>query len=121
MPPLLVGDRAYRIHARQRNDRWTAWAVRLDNGDRFGGDFWGHTEAAATAAVASWLQWQAEHAAALAELQDAERAYHRSIAGHAFASTADEPATLQTRRDKLDAVERARIRLDAIRARQPGV
>lgn len=119
MPPLVVHGRAYRIRASQRGGRWTAFAVRADNGDRFGGNFSGDSEATATAAVTTWLEWQVDHACALAVLQDAERAYHRSIAGHAFASPADETATLQARRDGLAAVERARMQLDEIRARRP--
>ncbi len=116
---MLIGGRPYRIRASQRNGRWTAHAVRGDNGDRFGGDFVGESEATAAAAVIRWLEWQTAHAGALEALQDAERAYHRSIAGHLFASSADEAATLQTRRDRLDAVELARRRLDEVRARQP--
>lgn len=96
-----------------------AHAVRTDNGDRFGDDFSGDSEATATAAVTRWLEWQTDHAGALEALQDAERAYHRSIAGHAFATTADEPATRQTRRDRLYAVERAKQQLDDVRARRP--
>jgi len=119
MAPLLIGGRMYRIRAGQRNGRWTAYAVRLDNGDRFGGNFWGDSEATATAAVTRWLEWQTDHVTALEALQEAERAYHRSIAGHAFASAADEPATRQARRDRLAAVERAQARLDEVRARKP--
>lgn len=119
MAPLLIGGRAFRIRARQRAGRWTAHAVQAENGDRFGADFWGESEAAATAAVTRWLEWQADHASALAALQEAERAYHRSVAGHAFAPAADELGTRQARRERLEVVEQAARQLDAIRARKP--
>ena len=44
------------------------------------------TEAEAIARLTRWLEWQHEHATALAALQQAERDYHRTIAGSAFAS-----------------------------------
>jgi len=52
-------------------------------------------------------------------LQSAERAYHRTIAGSAFASPIEGPAAIELQKEALDAVEAARIRLDDIRARKP--
>ena len=66
-----------------------------------------------------WLEWQREHAAALEVLQQAQRAYHRTIAGSAFASPTEGPSPVEMQKESLDAVEAARVRLDEIRARQP--
>lgn len=120
MPAVTIGGLAYRVRTSQRTGQWTAYAVRADNGDRFGVDFAGETEALAVAAVTHWLTWQADHAGALAALQSAERSYHRSLAGNLFAvGAADESATRQVRRDALEQMDRAKARLDEIRARRP--
>jgi hypothetical protein len=66
-----------------------------------------------------WLEWQREHAAALEALQQAQRAYHRTIAGSAFASPTEGPSPVEMQKESLAAVEAARVRLDEIRARQP--
>lgn len=63
--------------------------------------------------------WQREHASALAELQDAQRAYHRTVATTAFQGGADEPTAEEMRRASLEALDAARIRLDEVRARRP--
>jgi hypothetical protein len=65
--------------------------------------------------------WQREHAAALAELQDAQRAYHRTVAATAFQGAADQPSAEEMRRVSLDALDAARMKLDAVRARKPEV
>jgi hypothetical protein len=67
----------------------------------------------------AWIAWQAEHAAALEALQQAQRAYHRTIAGSAFASATEGPSAAEMQKESLDAVEAARTRLDEIRARRP--
>jgi len=86
-----------------------------------------------------WVEWQRDHAAALAALQEAQRAYHRVFVERALASSrsalgsrqsaagdqeatdssggADTPAT--DVQEKLNAVDDARVRLDAVRARMP--
>ena len=64
---------------------WRA-PTRVDNGDPFGIECAGATEADAIARLTGWLEWQHEHTAALEALQQAEHAYHRTIAGSAFAS-----------------------------------
>ena len=66
-----------------------------------------------------WQEWQREHAAALEALQQAQRAYHRTIAGSAFASPTEGPSAIELQKESLDAVEAARVRLDEIRARKP--
>ena len=66
-----------------------------------------------------WQEWQREHAAALEALQQAQRAYHRTIAGSAFASPTEGPSAIELQKESLDAVEAARVRLDEIRGRRP--
>ena len=66
-----------------------------------------------------WQKWQREHAAALETLQQAQRAYHRTIVGSAFASPTDGPTAIELQKESLDVVEAARVRLDEIRERQP--
>jgi LmbE family N-acetylglucosaminyl deacetylase len=82
-----------------------------------------------------WLEWQRDHAAALAALQEAQRAYHRVFVERALASrresavdgpqeTVPSPSLIERSatevQQKLDAVDAARVRLDAVRARKPG-
>lgn len=66
-----------------------------------------------------WKAWQREHTAALEALQQAQRAYHRTIAGSAFARPTEGPTAIELQQESLRAVEAARVRLDQIRARQP--
>jgi len=66
----------------------------------------------------AFIAWQREHTAALAALQDAQRAYHRSVAATAFQGAAEASAE-ETRRAALDALDAARIKLDEVRARRP--
>jgi len=56
---------------------------------------------------------------ALDALQRAEHAYHRTIAGSAFASPTEGPSAVEMQKESLDEVESARVRLDEIRARKP--
>lgn len=72
-----------------------------------------------TAMSEPWLAWQREHTAALEALQEAQRAYHRTIAGSAFASPTEGPSAIEMQKEALDAVEAARVRLDEVRARKP--
>ena len=71
------------------------------------------------AANQQFVEWQREHIAALEELQDAQRAYHRTIAATAFPAPAEEPSSEEMRRTSLEALDAARTKLDAIRARRP--
>ena len=116
---ITIGNRGYRLVATERGGRWSAHAERADTGDRFGIECAGDSEQEATARLTRWLEWQAEHTAALEELQRAERAYHRTIAGSAFASPSEGPSALEMQKESLDAVESARVRLDEIRSRKP--
>src|SRR5262245_48729511 len=119
MRDIVVGERRFRIVAAEREGQWLAHAVREDNGDLFGIECAGATEAAAIDRLTRWLEWQQEHAAALEALQQAERAYHRTIAGSAFVSPSEGPSALELQKASLNAVEAARVRLDDIRTRKP--
>ena len=120
MKQIAIGDRRYRVIGVERDGQWIAHAEREDTGDPFGIECGAPNEDEAVARLTRWLEWQAEHAAALADLQRAERAYHRTIAGSAFASPTEGPSALEMQKESLDAVESARVRLDEIRARKPG-
>jgi hypothetical protein len=109
----------YRLVASQRDGQWVASAERADTSERFGIECAGASEAEAVDRLARWLDWQGEHAAALAALQRAEQAYHRTIAGSAFASPTEGPSAVEMQNESLEQVEEARLRLDEIRARKP--
>jgi hypothetical protein len=119
MPHLTIGDTQYRVICAMRDGQWTARAEREATGDPFGIECSGASEGEAIARLTGWLQWQSEHAAALDALQRAEQAYHRTIAGSAFASPTEGPTAIELQKESLDAVEAARVRLDEVRARQP--
>ena len=113
---LVIGDQAYQLTATSQDGQWTAYAVRAGSGDRFGAHFTGPTEADAIARLTAWLGWQREHAVALAVLQSAEQAFHRTIAGSAFVNASE---AVESQQESLNEVEAARVRLDEVRARQP--
>ena len=119
MTQITIGARRYRLLATERDGRWTARAERDDTGDPFGIECAADSEQEATARLTRWLEWQVEHTAALDDLQRAERAYHRTIAGSAFANPTEGPSALEMQKESLDAVESARLRLDEIRGRKP--
>jgi hypothetical protein len=108
-----------RIICDHREGRWVARAFRADNGDPFGIECAADTKDAAETRLTRWLDWQREHAAALEALQTAERAYHRTIAGSAFASPTEGPSPIELQKESLETVEAARVRLDDVRARKP--
>ena len=114
-----IGLTTFIVQATERDGHWLARAVREENGDPFGIECTGASEAEAVARLTRWLEWQNEHTAAIEALQQAERAYHRTIAGSAFANSADGPAAIEVQQGSLDAVDAARVRLDEIRARRP--
>ena len=116
---VIVGDATFRIAARRHEGQWIAYAEREDSGERVGPLFAGEEEGELTRRVAAWLEWQHEHAAALAALQDAERAYQRSIAGSAFASATEDPLPIEIQKESLLRLEEARLRLDEIRRQKP--
>ena len=116
---VTIGGTTFNLAAAERDGQWIARAARHDNGDPFGIECAGATEADAIARLTEWLQWQADHAAALAALQQAERAYHRTIAGSAFLSPSEDPSPIELQKESLEAVEAARVRLDEVRERRP--
>jgi len=70
----------------------------------------------------AWLEWQREHQEALAALQEAQHAYHRTVANSAFAGVADGPTVAENaemQQGSLEALEAARVRLDEVRSRRP--
>jgi hypothetical protein len=81
-------------------------------------------------AADDWDAWQQDHAAALAALQSAQRAYHREAVisrqaspGSVQVSIEDGQATPSIdgggKTQSLEALEAARLRLDEVRARMP--
>jgi hypothetical protein len=121
MKHISIGNARYRLIAVERDGNWIAHAEREDTGDPFGPECSGVNEVDALARLTRWLEWQSEHSAALEELQAAERAYHRTIAGSAFASPTEGPTAIELQKESLEAVEAARIRLDDIRSRRPSM
>ena len=119
MKRISIGNTGYRLVAVERAGDWLAHAEREDTCDPFGIECAGPSEADAVANLTQWLEWQSEHTAALEALQDAERAYHRTIAGSAFASPTEGPTAIELQKESLETVEAARVRLDEVRARRP--
>jgi hypothetical protein len=116
---VSIGGIEYRIVSAECDGQWLARAERADTGKRFGIECAGASQDAAAARLARWLEWQSEHASALEALQQAERAYHRAIAGSAFANPIEGPTAVEIQQEALEAVEAARVRLDEVRARNP--
>jgi hypothetical protein len=119
MHTVMVGAVSYRLISVERGGQWVAHAERADTGDLFGIECAGASEEEAIARLRRWLEWQNEHRAALDALQDAERAYHRTIAGSAFANPTEGPTAIELQKESLEAVEAARTRLEDVRARKP--
>jgi hypothetical protein len=119
MKELIIGGTRYRLDAVERDGRWLARAVRAETGDPFGVETSGSSQAVAIDRLEKWIDWQHEHAAALEALQQTENAYHRTIAGSAFANPTEGPTPIEMQRDALELVEAARSRLDELRARKP--
>ena len=116
---IAIGDKRYQLTVLQRDAAWIARATDAATGDPFGIECNGATEAEAIARLTRWLQWQYEHAAALSALQQAERAYHRTVAGSAFANPTEGPSPIEMQKESLAEVEAARMRLDELRASKP--
>lgn len=116
---LKIGAQWFKVATGRRQDVWTARASVGETGQRFGPEVTAETEADAVTRLTGWLEWQSEHATALEALQEAERAYHRSVTSGAFAGTDDARAAVARRAAALGAIEDARLTLDAVRARRP--
>ena len=118
MTHITLGDSRYHLLATERDGRWLARAGRGPAGEAFGVECTGATEPQAVHRLACWLAWQHEHAAALAALQESERAYHRTIVDSAFAVPGEGTASVGWQA-ALEGVDAARRRLDRIRESQP--
>lgn len=66
-----------------------------------------------------WAAWQRDHAAALAALQEAQRAYHREAVDSRQSPVPSQQSAAGGRGTALEAVDAARIKLDEVRARMP--
>jgi hypothetical protein len=119
MTEITIGDSRYRLVAVERDGQWIAHAVRADTGQRFGIECGGPTGDDAIGRLSAWLTWQSEHVAAIEALQTAERAFHRTVAGSAFANPSEGPTALELQKESLADVEAARVRLDEVRAQKP--
>ena len=119
MTRISIGDVRYRLVCGALDGRWVARAEREDTGDSFGVECRGASEADAVGRLSRWLEWQRAHADALDALQSAERAYHRTLAGSAFSTPTEGPDAIELQKASLDAVDAARVQLDAIRAQKP--
>ena len=119
MTIVAVGGATYHLVAAMESGRWLARAERQENGGRFGIACTGASEQEALTRLARWLQWQFEHSVALEALQRAESAYHRTIAGSAFASPVEGASALELQKESLAALEAARTHLDEIRSQNP--
>src|SRR5262245_39429482 len=108
MQTVTVGDRTYRLVAIRRDDGWVARAERAETSERFGIECSAPTESAAVSRLAEWLAWQHEHVVALEALQQAERAYHQTILGSAFANPSEGPTPIELQKESLEVVEQAR-------------
>lgn len=115
---VQIGDTAFTLVVSRRHGLWTANALRAEDGERYGLEVTASTESDATNRLRRWLEWQHEHAQMLEALQDAERVYHRAVAGAAFSSAEARFSDTKTARDGVDA---ARHQLDDVRARRPNV
>jgi hypothetical protein len=116
---FVIGGARYRTIVTGHEGHWVAHAERSDTGERFGVECSGVSEADAVDRLTRWIEWQHDHAAALEALQQAERAYHRTIAGSAFVSPIEGPSAAELQQDALDLLKAARLRLDEVRGREP--
>ena len=113
-----IGGSVYTLVTTARGPLWTAHALRAPSQDRYGLEVTASSEVEAKDRLMRWLTWQHEHTAALDALQQAEKAFHRAVAGAAFASAEAQSAEARPARAAMDA---ARNALDDIRARRPNV
>ncbi len=113
-----IGGTALVLRVSSSQGRFVARAEREANGDPFGIEVTGATESEAIERLATWLEWQSEHTAALEALQQAERNYHRAIAGSAFGAASDGSDAAVARRESLRSVDEARLRLDQVRGQR---
>ena len=114
---LTIGPVTYRIVTVERDGQFTAHAVRAETNERFGIEAVSADLEGAQRRLSAWLEWQYEHTHALEALQQAERTYHRALAGAAFATPEND--STDAARLSLESVNAARAQLDEVRARRP--
>jgi hypothetical protein len=119
MREISIGGVRYRVFVTRRDGRFVAYAERIDTGDRFGMECAGASEQEASVRLVGWMEWQCDHVNALEALRRAEQAYHRTVAGSAFASLMEDPSATELQTESLEQIEAARLALDEIRARRP--
>jgi hypothetical protein len=119
MHDVMVGARRFVVGTRPEAGGWTAEARCAESGEVFGPAVADTSADAAMLRLIRWLQWQEGHAHAIDVLREAERAYHRLVAGRAFAPAPNDEMPEGVRRAALRDVETARRLLDAIRATRP--
>lgn len=117
---MTIGGTALVVRVSSSEGTFAARAEREANGDPFGIEATGATESESVERLTTWLEWQNEHGAALEALQQAERSYHRAIAGTAFGAASDGPDAAVVRRERLRSVDEARVKLDHVRQERPG-
>ena len=69
-----------------------------------------------------WGEWRRDHAAALAALQDAQRAYHRRAVNREGLAASSQQSPVESSEmavAALKALNEARVRLDEVRSRMP--
>jgi len=116
---ITVGPLRYVVRLARRDSRWIASAELPDTGERYGDECSGGSETEAVDRLRAWLTWQHQHEKTLEALQLAERTYHKMLAASAFVSPGEGSTSVEAKRESLDAVEQARLKLDEVRARRP--
>lgn len=116
---VQFGSMSYQLFAKEQSGAFVAYACRGEHAERFGIETAGASADEALAKLTRWLEWQHQHTDALQQLQEAERVYHRTMAGAAFAE--DQTGIEAARTQALDAMNAARNQLDDLRARRPNV
>lgn len=114
---VTIGETTYNVTTVERDGSWIAEARKAPSGMRTGPSASAATADEAVVRLVRWLEWQRDHEDALTTLQAAEQAYHRTIAGSAFASGLAEATELQ--QEALQRIEEVRLRLEEIRKNQP--
>jgi hypothetical protein len=115
---VTIAGVAFTIELAERGGTWQA-AARRHDGQRVGPTVTDADAARAAQRIEQWLSWQRDHEDKLRALQEAEQAYHRTIAGSAFASPTEGVSAAELQADALRRLERARLALDAVRQRKP--
>lgn len=115
---VTIGGATFTIEAAADPSGWRA-AARTADGNPYGPALTDPDRDRAVARLERWVSWQRDHDEKLRALQEAEQAYHRTIAGSAFAAASGGPSATELEADALRRLERARLALDAARRSKP--